>query len=369
MDQAVFVIGCGSIGERHIRNLRSLGVTTIGAFDPAPERLAQVASTYGAIPYPDVETGLAAAPDAVLVCTPPHLHLPLACRAVDAGAHVFIEKPIAHRLDGVDGLLHLAAARGRVVCVGYNLRFHAGLRTAKALIDAGAIGPLLALRAEFGQYLPDWRPQTDYRAGYNVRAATGGGIILDASHELDYVRWLGGEVERVFCVAGRLSDLDMDAEDTAAIILRLHAGRLAEVHLDCVQRGYARGCKAIGQQGTLVWDLNDGVHLLPAGSATWQRFPATADRNQMYLDELRHFLACVRGKEQPLVDGWTGRRVLEIALAARQSAAEGREVAIPAPAAGEALAVPEMVRAGPVAERWLDQAGAPAGAKGEEALP
>ena len=324
----LLITGCGSIGRRHARNLRALGDHDLLLHDVAEDRWRAAAAEAGGGGSGDLEALLAMEPRAVLVCTPPHLHTAAARRALEAGAHLFIEKPIAHSLDGVDALLEAAAARGRVMLVGYSLRFEAGLRRAKDLVDGGAVGRVLALRAEFGQYLPDWRPAQDYRANYTARRAEGGGIILDGSHEIDYVRWLAGEIQAVSCTAGRLSDLDMDAEDMAALTLRLAGGAIAEVHLDCVQRGYARSCKIIGDRGTLVWDLREGVCLLAAGETAWKTFPAAADVNAMYLDEMRHFLACVRDGAKPLVDGYAGRRVLEIALAAHRAAALRAEVPV-----------------------------------------
>ncbi len=324
----LLINGCGSIGRRHARNLRALGGHDLLLHDVAEDRWRALAAEVGGAGSGDLEALLARGPRAVLVCTPPHLHTAVARQALGAGAHLFIEKPIAHSLDGVDALLEAAAAAGRVVLVGYGLRFEAGLRRTKDLVDGGAVGRVLALRAEFGQYLPDWRPAQDYRANYTARRAEGGGIILDGSHEIDYVRWLAGEVQAVSCAAGRLSDLEMDAEDVAALTLRLAGGALAEIHLDCVQRGYARSCKVIGDRGTLVWDLREGVRLLAAGETAWKSFPAAADGNAMYLDEMRHFLACVRDGAKPVVDGYAGRRVLEIALAAHRAAAARAEVPV-----------------------------------------
>ncbi len=319
MTERFFVIGCGSIGQRHIRNLRSLGARVITAFDPDRARLDRAVQEQSALPKPSVEAGLADRPDAVLVCTPPYLHTSIARQAIETGAHVFLEKPIAHTLEGVNDLVQAARQRERVLMVAYNLRFHVGLRKMKELLDRGAIGKTMVIQAEFGQYLPDWRPAQDYRTGYNVSAAMGGGIIFDASHEIDYVRWLGGEVEGVYCIAEHLSPLEMDTEDTAAITLRMADNRLAEIHLDCVQRGYTRQCKVIGTAGTLIWKFNEGVTEVRADKSS-RVYPIAPDANDMYVAELRHFLACARGEETPLVCGAEGRRVLEIALAAKQSA-------------------------------------------------
>jgi predicted dehydrogenase len=323
----IVVVGCGSIGQRHLRNLRSLGVSALHACDPDPAR-ADAARAAGAVAHADLDGALGTAPDVVVVCTPPHLHLDGARAALGAGAHVFVEKPLAASLDGVDEVLALAQARSRTLAVGYNLRFHRTMREVKRVIDAGTVGRPLMLRLEFGQYLPDWRPRQDYRAGYNARAAMGGGILLDASHELDVARWLCGEIKAVSAVAEKLSDLDIDVEDAALVHLRFAGGVLGEVHLDSLQRAYARGGKLVGTEGTLTWDFAEGVRLYAAGRGAWEAIRIETDPNEMYVEEMRHFLASVREGSAPAVSGQDGRRALELALAARTSAREGREVAL-----------------------------------------
>lgn len=327
MSESVLVVGCGSIGQRHIRNLRGLGIESVLAFDPVGERMA-AARESGGIPCETLDAGLARRPIAVVICTPPDLHVAGAKAALEAGVDVLVEKPIASGIDGVRELVELAESSGRILYVGYNLRFHAGLRKLKALLDSGAIGRLLILRAEFGQYLPDWRPDRDYRQGYNAQASMGGSIILDASHEIDYVRWLAGEISAVYALAAKLSDLEIDAEDTALLTLRFANGVAGQIQLDCVQRNYSRACKLVGTEGTLTWNFEEGVRAYSSESRRWQIFPLLPDSNEMYLEEMRHFLACARGETNPLVSGADGKRVLEIALAARRSSFERCEVAV-----------------------------------------
>ncbi|MCH7643168.1 MAG: Gfo/Idh/MocA family oxidoreductase, partial [Chloroflexi bacterium] len=282
----------------------------------------------GAQSFKSLDAALAAAPTAVLVCTPPTLHVEVASRALDAGAHIFIEKPISHELsESLDRLLNSAERAGLVVMVGYNLRFHPGLLKLRSLVTAGVAGELLTLRAEYGQYLPTWRPGADYRSGYFACESTGGGILLEESHEFDYVAWLGGEVRSVFARAGRLSELEIETEDTALAILELPGGRLAEIHVDCVQRGYARSCKYVGAEATLFWDYTSGVTVTRDGRDD-EVFEITPDPNEMYLSEIAHFVECVNGRATPPVDGPAARRVLEVVLAAKRSARERREISL-----------------------------------------
>jgi predicted dehydrogenase len=319
----ILVAGCGSIGRRHIKNLRQLGVASIYAQDESAERL-QAACDELQVQRLDGERQF----DLVLVCTPPNSHVAIARKAIASGANVFMEKPISNDLDGVSQLIADARRAGRFIAVGYNMRFHRGIRMLKEAIDRGDIGKPLVFRAEVGQYLPDWRPGTDYRKGYNASVALGGGIILDASHEIDYVRWLAGDVEAVSCTAGHLSTLDIETEDAAAITMRMRSGAIAEIHLDSIQRAYSRTCKVIGEEGTLVWEYGAELRRFDPRTAKWDSTSVAADANEMYIEEMKHVLQCVEGKATPLIDGDEGRRVLEIALAAKESARTRREVSV-----------------------------------------
>jgi predicted dehydrogenase len=213
------------------------------------------------------------------------------------------------------------------------MRFHPGLMRVKSLIADGAVGKVTSARVEVGQYLPDWHPAEDYRQGYSAQAALGGGVILDAIHEIDYARWLLGSVSSVACFAGKQSDLEIDTEDTAAILLRFASGAIGEIHLDYVQRAYSRTCHLIGDTGTIRWDYSAGaVVWYSAQTRTWETFhnPPGWQPNQMYLDEMCHFLRCLSGLEQPTLDVFEAARVLEVALAAKMSAREQRFVKLDA---------------------------------------
>lgn len=322
----MLVIGSGSAGRRHARNLRALGVTDLHVYDPDGAAVEAAARETGATPAKSVEAALGTGMDAVLVATPPHLHTASAAAAVEAGAHLFIEKPLSHKADGIEEVLRRAQRKGLTVMMGYNLRFHSAVQKVKALIDDGSVGRVMTVRAEFGQYLGDWRPDRDYRQGYITKSATGGGIILDASHEIDHTLWWAGPAVSVYAAAGKLSDLEMETEDTALVIMRHRSGALSELHLDCAQRGYARSARVTGTEGTVEWRIEHGV--------TWKRqtrgdethFPLTPDFAGTYVEEMRRFLGCIAGEAQPPVDGFGGLESLRAALAAKESAEKHREV-------------------------------------------
>ncbi len=323
------VLGCGSIGTRHLANLLALGAGEMVGCDPRSDRRHEVEACFGIRCVATLDEVWEFRPQAALVTVPTSLHVPVALQAAERGCHLFVEKPLADRLEGTDALLDRVQQRGLVSLVGCNMRFHPGLRRVKQLLEERAVGRVTSARAEVGQYLPDWHPQEDYRQNYSAKHSLGGGVILDAIHELDYIRWLLGEVTAVTCFAGRVSGLEIETEDTAGILLRFASGAIGEVHLDYVQRAYRRTCQVIGDQGTILWDYGARqVSWFSAATSQWHTIadPPDWQPNAMYVDELKHFLACLDGRERPVLDAADGRRVLEIALAAKTANETGRVV-------------------------------------------
>ncbi len=323
------VVGLGSIGRRHARNWVALGLGPVAVCrqtrSPQPEPLG-----IGVQEFTDLDEALADRPDAVLVTNPTSLHVETACKALQAGAHVFIEKPIGHRLDGVAGLLNEAEQSDKHLMVGYNLRFHPGLIRFKELLQRGAIGKPLSARAEAGEYLPDWHPWEDYRASYSGSAELGGGAVLTFSHELDALCWVLGAPSRVVAMAAHASSLEIDTEDTAELVLQFPSGPLASVHVDYLMRPPRRNLEIVGEAGVLRWEYDQNRVLLYAPQTRQWRIEEgdpRLQRNDMYLAELAHFAACVRGEiARPLIDGRQGAAILAIALAALRSSKEEKAI-------------------------------------------
>ena len=327
------LVGLGSIGRRHLANLRTLdptGLITVCHQYTRPHEAGEGPKAADRVVY-SLEDGLNPLPDMALITGPSPLHISTAEALAQKGVHLFIEKPLSHRLDGVKKFLDLCRERRVVVQVGYNFRFYEPFVALRRALNEGKIGRVLNITAEVGQYLPDWRPGTDYRRNVTARSDLGGGVLLELSHEIDYVRWLVGEVAAVSAQVARVSDLEIDVEDTAEVTLKFENGALGHIHLDFIQRGYARSCRIIGSEGTIRWDSQDNrVRLFSAASKTWSDiFPSSPlDRNVMYVEELKHFLKCVAEDRAPAVGGEEGLRVMEIVMAARKSSEAGQVVSL-----------------------------------------
>jgi len=323
MQSEILVLGCGSIGKRHIRNLMSMDVGGITACDPDLSKLDYIKKEFSIEVFQDMEEALNSKTyDAAFVCTPSAYHVANALLLLDRGINCFIEKPLSHDIDGLDELIEKASDKRKVVLVGYTLRFSPILIKIKKMMDEGAIGDILSLKASAGYYLPYWRPYEDYRKGYGARKDMGGGIVLDASHEIDYIRYLAGEVEEVSAVCRKLSKLEIDTEDFAEITMRHRNGVYSQIHLDYLQSNYRRSCEIIGDKGMLIWDINErNIKKYSLNDKEYHTFyeGLNADINEMYKQEIIHFFKCIEGKEKPFIDIVEGRRIQEIIMKIKES--------------------------------------------------
>lgn len=329
------MLGCGSIGLRHIAHLQRLGVSQIEAADPDAAACAMARKSNVWVTS-RTEEALQRHPDVVLVCTPVSTHVELAARALEAGAHLFIEKPLCTNPGEGEGLRRAAAADGRVVQVGYNLRYHPAVRAAKKLVEEGRIGRVLTAHLEFGLYLGKWWKDRDYRASYMAQAGLGGGLLLDSSHEIDLALFFMGRVSHATAVAGKLSGLDIHGADAVKGLLKMESGAIASLSVDCLQPTYTRRFLLVGEDAALQWDCPEGradsslgrLLLCGRGGAAYEGIPVDGDPLGTYLDELRDFLASVESRRKSQVDLEEGLEVVRVAAALEESIRTGQAVRV-----------------------------------------
>lgn len=329
----VLIVGVGSIGKRHLRLARELlphadiRVLRHQVTDSVPEHANGC--------FTKVEDAIAFAPQLAVISSPATFHLDSALPLARAGVHLLIEKPLSATLDGIPQLLEACQEKKIVLLTGYNLRFLPSLRQFRELLSGELIGRALSVRCEIGQYLPSWRPDADYRQSVSARRELGGGALLELSHELDYLRWIFGEVEWVKATLSRQSSLEIDVEDTAHLILGF--GRAADVrqlvgtvNMDFIRQDATRLCTVIGEKGSLRWNgLTGMVDLFEAGAKGWRELSHQPhQRDDSYLAEWQHFLTCIDEQNSSSIPGEDGMAVLQIVEAARQSSDSGKQVRV-----------------------------------------
>jgi predicted dehydrogenase len=327
---SALVAGGGSIGRRHAENLDSLDIDVTVA-DPDADARERVATELDVPKVADFSTGIERVePDLVVICAPNRFHVGLATEAASEGCHLFIEKPLSHKMTGVGKLATLVDEYDLVTLVGCNLRFHPEIRKMHELLQNDTIGPVVSARIEGGSYLPGWFPDSDYRDAYSAREELGGGVILDYIHEINYARWFFGEFETVSALAGQRTSLDIETNDVAGILAETAEGVLCEFHLDYIQREYSRSAHIIGEDGTIRWSWEGGVEWFNASSESWHTFERSSDweTNDMYINELEHFITCIEEDRLTTCPVDCGRRDLAVALAARNSAQTGCHITL-----------------------------------------
>jgi predicted dehydrogenase len=296
------IAGLGSIGRRHLKNLVSLGQTDIILLRSNPG--TQPDDELKSFPMEtDLQRALEKIPDAIIVSNPTSMHLKVAVPAVQAGCCLFLEKPISNNLDGIGDLESAAREQGVCVLMGFQFRFHPGLKKIKDLLQDGAIGRVLYARCHWGEYLPGWHPGEDYRRGYSARKDMGGGVVLTLCHPIDYLHWLLGDVTDVFASVKKASDLEIDVEDCADIFINFSSGASGTLHLDYFQQPPRHTLEITGTHGTIQWDHADGiVHHFINATGQWNHHPLREgfSRNDLFLDEMRHFVACIEEKLEPI---------------------------------------------------------------------
>jgi predicted dehydrogenase len=331
---SVVVVGTGSIGRRHIQNLLSIGIKDVTVVDKNRAALEDLCDEYDLTGYTSLDAALDEYPDIAVVATPTSYHVEHARTAAEHGCHLFVEKPLSHDRHSIETLLRIVDEQDLVTLVGCNLRFHPEIRKIYDLLQEGTIGPIISARIEGGSYLPGWFPDSDYSDAYSAREDLGGGVILDYIHELNYARWFFGEFDTVTALAGQRTSLDVETNDVAGILAETRGGILCEFHLDYIQREYSRSAHIIGEGGTIRWSWEDErVEWYVAETDERRSFERPTDwsPNDMYVDEMEHFLSCVANSAETICPVFCGERDLAVALAARESARTERHVSLSEP--------------------------------------
>lgn len=316
MSMRALVVGYGSIARRHIRNLCALGIEDLLVYRPqgqpanAPKGLHFVH---------DLREGIAAEPDFAIVASPSGAHIDALVPLLQADLACYVEKPPVTTMEDVRRVRGLLEERRAVTFAGCNLRFLPSLRRMRDAIRAGMIGAPVRASLQAGQWLPDWRPHIDYRRSYSAMPSAGGGVLLDLIHEIDAARWLFGEFDRAIAFEAKLSSLEIDAEDTACLLLGRPLGPLVTIGLDYVARQRVRRYDVVGDEATLTWDLSDRrlTLITPSGTETLSAADAEFDVDATYRPAMSEFLSAVRTDAATSQDLLDGLATTELALRAK----------------------------------------------------
>lgn len=270
-------IGLGSIGLRHLQNLRSLTKEPIYALRTKVNK--ELDKKYNITSMESLKEAMDLKPDVVFITNPTSKHLQYAMMFCDS--HLFIEKPFSTSSEGLEALLSTMEKSNKICFVGYNYRFHPQLIEIKKYLKD--IGKLYYSRIELAYYLPNWHLKEDYRKSYSARKDLGGGALLTLSHAIDTAYWLFGDMQVLCSQMSKVSSLDIDVDDIVSIVMQTKDKTIIEVHLDYLQPFYTHNIKIVGSVDEEEFKVKRSL------------------RDLSFMNELRHFLNCVNGKEKPKI--------------------------------------------------------------------
>ena len=324
------IIGLGSIGCRHLRLVKELRPElNIIAVRSGKGKKVEEEKLLNAVVY-SLEEAIDYGIEAAIIATPAVFHIQQAIELMKRGIHLLIEKPLSHALNNVSELLKVQKKSKSVGLVGYCLHYSCGALKFNELLKNKKIGQILHVQVDCGSYLPDWRKGQgqDYRESVSAKAELGGGVLLELSHELDYIRWFFGEMKSVYAKIQNSGTLDINVEDSVDMIFSSEQGYSVSVHLDFNSRYIRRKCIARCANGDLTWDaISNKVIWIPAnGSEELETYKN--DRDYIYREQLKHFFDCIENNNPPSVSIYDGVAVLHMIESAKKSHRIGEKVAL-----------------------------------------
>lgn len=293
----ILIISLGSIGQRHLKNTRTLlpdseiAVLRRKGFEVSKKPVE------ANIQFQKYEDAVNYDPDAVIIASPANLHLQDATTFIKNNKNVFLEKPLSSNTDNLADFVKHSNKSNGFIMIGYILRFLPALQKIKKIIETNQLGNIYTAHIQVGQYLPDWRPGSDYRKGVSAQSALGGGVLLELSHELDYATWLFGHPENIYCRMAQSSELEVDIEDNAHIIFEYGVeknNKTVVIQLDFLQRVPQMTLQIVGSEATLKADLmSESIILLDSNNlkGVLLENQMSLNSNEPYLKQFDYFFS------------------------------------------------------------------------------
>ena len=292
----ILVIGVGSIGKRHIRNLKKIGISAnnILAIDTRKDRLDEVRSLGVKKCFSSINQVKKEEFDAAIICSPTSLHVKQCLWLAKRKKHLLIEKPLSHNSKDLIKLKKAIVNNKIVTMIAYIFRFHPGVILTKKILDKNQIGKKLYFRGEFSEYLPDWHPYENYRKFYMAKKKQGGGSILDQCHIMDLSHFLMGEFKDIVCLNTKKSKLDINADDISELIVNNKNGSISSIHTDIFGRKHSKYFEIKAEKGNLRWDFyKNTLEVYFSKNKKIKIYKFRKDFNLSYIDEIKHFIDCV----------------------------------------------------------------------------
>jgi predicted dehydrogenase len=287
----IVVIGAGSIGRRYVDNLVRLGYKQIYVLRQTRKVITNLNQAVNIVT--NWEDIIKLKPFAAFICNPTSMHIDSAIRLAKAGVHILVEKPLSHSLERITELKEILIFQKVYLHVGYMMRHHPAFIDLNSLSQDQAFGKLISIQSKWGEYLPDWHPWEDYRTSYAAKKELGGGVSLTLSHEIDLINWLvRSRVEKWFVLKNYSSNLEVDVESGAEIILKFKNGITANIHLNFYEKCKERFIKLVYENVTVLIDfVENSMTIKNVGKKiNYSEY----DRNDLFISQINFFMMKIK---------------------------------------------------------------------------
>ncbi|TDP26388.1 Gfo/Idh/MocA family protein [Halanaerobium congolense] len=310
----IIFVGLGSIGKRHLNILKKL----YDDIDIIAFRSNKNSKNFSGVKnYYDLDKALAQSPDIAFITNPTSLHIKSAIKCAQVGCHLFLEKPLSNNTENIEELINIIEKNNLITLMGCNIRFNPVIKEIKQIISDLENRKLYSYRINCGSYLPDWRPDRDYRKIYSAKEGLGGGVILDLIHEIDYAYWLFGKATDIKAYTGHFSNLKINTEDVAEIILKNKENIIGNIHLDYFRVKAKRIIEIITEDYVIEGNLLNGELNILYKDKDINKV-LNFKHEEMYEEQMKYFINCVKEGKKTFNGIKDGYEVLKIALKAKK---------------------------------------------------
>lgn len=295
------VCGTGSIGLRHLKNLKYLGQNDIIVYSTGKSSMVGLKEELKDLRvYDCLEKALEEKPDVCMVTNPTSMHIDVALKAAKAGCHLYIEKPLSHSLKDLDLLQRIVEQKNLITFITYQFRYNPHIIKLKEIFKnlENIYGKALYVTTEWSEYLPDWHPWEDYKQGYSARKDLGGGVLLTQIHPLNYLNYIFGEIKDVKINKIATKILNIEVDDIADLLLLFENGMSGHIHIDFLQKPRVHTMKIITSEGRFEWDYHQNSLVFIDMEGNKEDFQNDMfERNDMFIDMLDSFISTIDKKD------------------------------------------------------------------------
>lgn len=330
----ILILGLGSIGQRHLRNLRKID-KKINFYAVRKKFYTPLLDNKNKVIKGDVKKKynikyyeslsklkkLKVKIDAAFICTPSKFHLYEAIWLAKNNISMFVEKPLGDSLKNLNKLIKLIKNKKNYQhMMGYQHKFNPIILKLKSLLSKEVIGEPYFVNIHHGEHIKDFHLYEDYKNSYAARKSLGGGVVLSQIHEIDYMIFLFDDYKIKFLnsIVSKVSDLDIDVEDTCAaqfLLSRKNKKAICQIHTNFYEKPKKREINIIGKKGKIFCDLNSGKIILFKNNKKKNYF-FKIERNNIFINEVKYFLEHVKKNKKidKKLDVINGSKSLKLAI-------------------------------------------------------